>query len=317
MRNDGGESVSERVARAVLGEYGVDPDGVERGRGWTNLTWLGEELVVRVASRPGAADLLRETRLLRLLPPEVGCPPVVDAGVRDGHEWVLTRRVPGVNLEEVWPSLDAVARARALGQMWERARHIHRVDTAAAAPYARSRSPFFAGSPAAATASLDRLVGAGLLTAPQARTLGGVLDRFWAALPHAPEVLDHGDFCAPNTLWHEGNVVALLDFEFAVVAPVTVDLNEAVKMAFVPGGPAGLEPLQEVVRRIAASTLDLPGGPEVLVGHAVMLETWVLENELASEDPDENDRADATARLTAFAEQDGGLYAPLLADLRR
>jgi GNAT superfamily N-acetyltransferase len=39
------------------------------------------------------------------------------------------------------------------------------------------------------------------------------LDRFWQVLPSAPRVLNHGDFCLENTLWHDGQVVTLLDGE--------------------------------------------------------------------------------------------------------
>ncbi|GAA3694046.1 hypothetical protein GCM10022224_069480 [Nonomuraea antimicrobica] len=310
--DDTGTSDPRRVAEEVLREHGADPGGAERGRGWTNATWLTGEFVVRVATRPGAADLLREERLVRLLPAEVGHPPVIDAGVLRGHEWVLSRRVAGQSLEEVWPSLDHAARSRAIEQMWERVRHVHRVDVAAAAPFARPRSPFFPESPAAATAALDRLVSAGGLTPAQAKGLGRALDRFWAALPAAPEALNHGDFCTPNTLWHDGRVVALLDFEFAVVAPIAIDLNELIKIAFGPGDPGERTPLQPVVRRVAAAELDAAGGPDVLIGYSIMLEMWVLEHELSSDDPDETDRATATAMLTAFAEDDGGYYAPLL-----
>ncbi|GAA0464942.1 phosphotransferase family protein [Streptomyces olivaceiscleroticus] len=304
------------VAEAVLREHGADLGTVERGRGWTNTTWLTDELVVRVATRPGPADLLREERLLTLVPAEAGCPPVLDSGVRQGHEWVLTRRVAGENLEEVWPTLDPAARSRAVEQMWARARHVHRVDVAAAAPHARSHSPFFSRSPAEATARLDRLVAAGELIPAEATGLGRALDRFWAALPEAPLVLNHGDFCTPNTLWHDGRVVALLDFEFAVVAPLAVDLNELVKLAFGPSGREERAPLRDVVRRIAASALPGAGGPDVLIGHSLMLEMWVLENELTADEPDMADRAHATAMLAGFAEGDGGYFAPLLDGLR-
>ena len=300
----------QRVAEEVLGKHGADFGGAERGRGWTNATWLTDELVVRVAATPGSGDLLREEGLVRLLPEEVGCPAIVDSGVMLGHEWVLTERVPGESLDEVWPSLGSAARARAAEQMWERARHIHRVDLAAAAPHARDRSPFFPESAAEAEAGLERIVAAGALTATEAKGLGRVLDRFWGALPEAPRALNHGDFCTPNTLWHNGNVVALLDFEFAVVAPIAIDLNELVKMAFGPGGAD--EPLRDVVCRVAAAELDAAGGPDVLVGYSIMLEMWMLENALNDEEPDEDDRANATAMLTAFAEGDGGYFAPVL-----
>ena len=140
------------------------------------------------------------------------------------------------------------------------------------------------------------------------------LDRFWAALPKAPTALNHGDFCTPNTLWHDGQVVALLDFEFAVVAPIAIDLNEIITMAFGPGDPDERAPLQAVVRRIATSALDTAGGPDVLVGYSIMLEMWVLENEPAADEPDETDRANVNAAvmLTALAEGNGGYFAPLL-----
>jgi scyllo-inosamine 4-kinase len=107
---------------------------------------------------------------------------------------------------------------------------------------------------------------------------------------------------------------AALDFEFAVVAPIAIDLNEIIKMAFGPGDPDERAPLQAVVRRIATSALDTAGGPDVLVGYSIMLEMWVLENEPAADEPDETDRANANAAamLTALAEGNGGYFAPLL-----
>ncbi|MCM2390608.1 aminoglycoside phosphotransferase family protein [Streptomyces sp. CWNU-1] len=303
------------VAAEILRRYDVDLTRAQRGRGWTNATWLTDELAIRVAPKPQQSDLLREARLVRLLPPEVGCPTIVEAGVLHGHEWVLTRRLAGENLEEIWPSLDHTARAEAIEQMWERARHIHGVDVVAAAPHTRSRSPFFPGSVQEARATLDRLIVANELTTAQARGLSEALDRFWAALPGVPKALNHGDLCTPNTLWHSGRVIALLDFEFAVIAPIAIDLNEVVKTAFGPGDPAERAPLQDVVHRIAAASLDAAGGPDVLIGYSIMLEMWLLENELAAEAPNATERAASAAMLTAFATGDGGYFAPLLDDI--
>ncbi|OXM48892.1 phosphotransferase family protein [Amycolatopsis alba] len=306
-----------QVAEEILELHGAEFDGATRGRGWTNATWLADEFVVRVAREPGPSDLLREKRLATLLPAEVGYPAIIDAGVRHRHEWVLTRRTVGENLEDVWPSLDHAARARAVEQMWERALHVHRVETAAAVPHARARSPFFPQKAEEVTTSLVRLVKAGELTTSQAAGLGRVLDRFWAVLPDAPRALNHGDLCLPNTLWHDGEVVALLDFEFAVVAATAIDLNEIVKIAFAPGASDERLPLRDVVTRIAGSALTTAGGPDVLLGYSIMLETWLLETELAAgDDADEAGLTASAAMLRAFAEGDGGYFAPLLADLR-
>ncbi|RKT82228.1 scyllo-inosamine 4-kinase [Saccharopolyspora antimicrobica] len=303
---------TSRVAAEVFGEHGVDLGDARRGTGWTNHTWLADELVIRVAPEPGPGDLLRELKLVELLPAEVGYPAIVDAGVRDGHEWVLSRRVVGENLDEIWPTLDDAARSRAIEQMWERARHVHRVDVDAAAPHARSRSPFFPDDPAEVDASFERIVSAGMLTERQTNSLQQALERFWAALPMAPRALNHGDLCAPNTLWHGDSVAALLDFEFAVIAPTAIDLNEMVKIAFGPGDAAEREPLQGAVREIAGSALAAAGGPDVLIGYSIMLETWMLDQDLAAAEPDLDDRANSTAMLSAFAQGDGGYFAPIL-----
>ncbi|MDA2806743.1 hypothetical protein [Nocardiopsis suaedae] len=105
--------------------------------------------------------------------------------------------------------------------------------------------------------------------------------------------------------------------EFAVVAPTAVDLNEAVKTASGPDGHGDRAPLQGAVAHIAESALDAAGGPDVLVGYSAKLETWVPEKESAADGPDRTDRANAAAMLAAFAEGDGGHFAPLLTGIGR
>ena len=312
MTSTGRGAAADRVAAAVLDQLGEDPGAAVRGRGWTNATWLGADVVVRVARVAGAGDLHREARLVALLPEEVGHPPVLATGVHEGHEWVLTRRVDAVSLDEVWPSLDDASRARAVAQLWERAEHLHRTDPGLVAPHVRSRSPFFAQTPDEATESLGALTAAGALTRADAAGLTRVLDAFWVAVPEARAVLVHGDLCALNALWRDGEVVGLLDLEFAVLAPAAADLNELAKAAFSPSLSAGaLE--RRAVTRVARSSLAGAGGPEVLLGYATLLELWTLTRVVAEgPDADASDRAVATELLRGVARGDGGCYHPLL-----
>jgi hypothetical protein len=85
-------------------------------------------------------------------------------------------------------------------------------------------------------------------------------------------------------------------------------------MAFGPMASAKRSATQRAAGRIIASALDAAGGPDVLIGYAVMLEMWVLAHELEADDPDETDRDNAIAMLKAFAGGIGGYYAPLLID---
>ncbi|PRX98966.1 phosphotransferase family protein [Allonocardiopsis opalescens] len=309
--SDPPRSAAARVAAEVLAARGLGLADASPGRGWTNATWLTREFVVRVARRPGPADLVREASLAALLPAEVGYPEIVDLGVAHGHEWVITRRIPARNLEDAWPKLSARQRADALEQVWSRVEHVHRVDLATAAAHARPRSPFFPATAAEAAARLDRLRAAGLLSGAQAAALGEAMDRFWAALPAAPAVLNHGDLGMCNALWRDGRVVSVLDFEFAVVAPLAVDLNEILKFAFAPSEGDG--PVREAAMGIARTALPASGGTDVLLGYAIMLESWLTENELAADPADGPADPEPHRLLTSLADGGGGHLAPLLA----
>jgi scyllo-inosamine 4-kinase len=205
-----------QIAEEVLSGRGVDFASAVPAKGWTNATWLADEFVIRVAPTAGPADLLGEAGLAACLPVQVGYPDIIDAGVLNGHEWVLTRRILGQNLSDVWSTLHWNQRANAIEEVWAKAEYVHRVDVSIATPYVRPRSPFFPESATEAMARLHRLVSAGLLTARQAGGLGEALDRFWAALHKTPKVLNHGDLGKVNVLWNDGNVISLVDFEFTV-----------------------------------------------------------------------------------------------------
>lgn len=305
MTQDAFDPAAAQVAEAVLARHDLGFAAASRAGGWSNATWQAGDVVVRVARTPGPADLLREARLANLLPAAVGYPDIVDAGILQGHEWVMTRRIPGRTLEDVWPTLSPPQRVTAMEQVWTRAEHIHRMGVSDAAAHVRPRSPFFAQSPEEATAMFDRLAAASLLTKQQVATLRQAMDRFWTALPDAPNVLNHGDLGMCNVLWNDGEIVSLLDFEFAVLGPVHIDLNEILKFALIPGGDN--DALQDAATRIAAPVLTGPGGFDVLLGYSIMLEAWLTENELAS-GTGNGDLADLEPYrlLTALAAGDGG-----------
>ncbi len=92
--------------------------------------------------------------------------------------------------------------------------------------------------------------------------------RFWVAEAGAPRVLCHGDLTLDNAMWHAGQVTGLLDFEYALMAPVQLDLNHLVKAAYGPAdatqapSPAdrqGVGRLQETVAELARPLLAHPG----------------------------------------------------------
>ncbi|MBT2899221.1 phosphotransferase family protein [Streptomyces sp. McG3] len=307
------------VAAGVFRRHDVDFAIARRAAGWTNATWLGGGLAVRVAGSAAAQDLVREARLARLLPSAVGYPAVLDSGETDGFEWVVTREIAAISLDEAWPALDGEQRVAAIRRLWGRARAVHRVAPAAVEAVARPRNPFYAREPAEAEAGLRRLRASGVLTGAEHARLGAALERFWEALAGAPRVLNHGDLSPVNALWDGTDVVALLDFEFAVLAPVQLDVNELVKTAYAPVDgertrqeQADRARLRETVNELARPHLRTDADVALLIGYAIQLETWGLERELAKPGREAYTDWEPYRMLVSWAHTDGGCYASLL-----
>ncbi len=312
-----------KIAAAIFDQHGINFAAAKRAGGWTNLTWLAGGLALRLSVRPGQDKIRREAKLAALLPPAVGFPLILETGATEGYEWSLSQEIPGKNLGEVWNDLTWDERTNALRQLWEKVLAVHSVDVIAAVELVREKPWFNAADTQAAEASLSYLVRQQIMSSLQAGILRAALDRFWTALPAAACVLNHGDLTIENALWHAGKVVSLLDFEFAVIAPAELDLNELVKCAFAPGERheslpdpemAGLPKMQKVVAELAKPVIAHPGGKDLLMGYAVLLELWMLEDWLAHpEGEGPLEQWQPYRMLLSLADGQAGYLAPLLA----
>lgn len=283
------------IADEILAGYGYDFSAARRSGGWTNATWVvAGKVALRLATASGRDNLHREAQVARLLPAEVGYPEVIATGVTGGHEWMLAKAVEGVNLGEYWPKLSWPERVQAVRQLWARTRAVHTVTAEKARAIVRPQ-PFFNGSPTEGVDALAFAAARNIFSPTEAKILAEGMEWFWQVRGKAQEVLVHGDLTTENALWspERGEVASLLDFEYAVVAPVEMDLNELLKIGFVSlDGPdpqpdptgAGLRLLQDTVLELAAPVIDHPGGPDLLRGYAILLELWLLRTWL--EHPD-------------------------------
>jgi aminoglycoside phosphotransferase (APT) family kinase protein len=315
ITSEPGVTVLEGIAARIFAGFGVDFASARRAGGWSNITWLAGGLALRLATRAGNANIRRDARLAALLPVEVGYPVTVQTGVTDGFEWCLSREIPGCCLGEIWPRLSLPEQGEALRQLWAKAQAVHRVDPAAAAGLVRQRAWFNSNDPHEADASLACRVQEGLFTYRQAAVLRGILARFWQALPAAVCLLNHGDLTLDNAIWQQGRVVSLLDFEFALLAPIQLDLNTLLAPALGPGQQD--ESLRRAAVRLAVPELATPGSVDLLLGYAVLLELWRLQEWLAHpEGEGPLEQWDPYRRLLALAEGQGGYYAPVLMEVR-
>ena len=222
------------VAAKVLRDHGDDLGTARPTDGWVNPGWVSDRYVVRVSLVPDRSRLHREAAIGGSVPSAVGYPEIVDVGVVEGHEYLVTRRIEGTNLSQAWDILTRPQRANALEQLWEVAEVVHRTPLHHFPDVDLSSTPFYADSLTTAMPAMEVVHRAGLLTASEVESLLSQLERFFDARQAAPLALNHGDLYIGNALWDGMRIVSLLDFEFAVAAPIELDFNELAKHVFGP-----------------------------------------------------------------------------------
>jgi scyllo-inosamine 4-kinase len=147
------------------------------------------------------------------------------------------------------------------------------------------------------------------LTDVQRSRLHEIVGAYYRAAPVVEQVVNHGDLALMNALW-DGEVVALLDFEFAVLGPVEIDLCRLVCEALASDdGQSADQDAVAVASAIAARDGDPVHGRALLLGAAVLdqlrdLEIWLARARFEDWRPDR--------LLTGLLEVDGGYLAPAL-----
>jgi scyllo-inosamine 4-kinase len=300
------------LAAQVVAQFDGDLSRMRRALGISNATWVGGGLAVRIANTCVVDSMAAEVALVRALPPEVGHPRILGVGTIDGHDWIVTEEVRGRNLHEAWPTLTPDERRRAIHQLWARARVVHHA-TPSLRPLVRSHAGFIPATPDDATNAADRVSAALGLTDVQRSRLHDIIGDYYRAAPAVEQVVNHGDLALMNALW-DGEVVALLDFEFAVLGPVEIDLYRLVCEALVSeAGQRSDNGAGAAAFAIAARERDPAHGRALLLGAAVLdqlrdLEIWLGRDRI--EGQFEGWRPDRL--LTGLLETDGGYLEPAL-----
>ncbi len=311
-RNSTDVAVVRSLATRVVAEHGGDLSVMRRALGYSNSTWVGGGLAVRIANASVVNGMAAEVALVRALPPEVGHPKILGVGTIEGHDWILTEEVRGQNLHEAWPTLTPKERRRAIRQLWARVRVVHD-NTPSLRRLVASHAGFIPATPDDATAAADRVSAAlGLADARRSR-LHEIIGNYYRLAPLVEHVVNHGDLALMNALW-DGEVLALLDFEFAVLGPVEIDLCRLVYEAHVSSDGQRTDPdAGAVAFAIAARERDPVHGRALLLGAAVLdqlrdLELWLARDR--TEDRFEDWRPDRL--LTGLVAADGGYLQPAL-----
>lgn len=219
--------LAEVRARTALRDAGLPHDvDLERVPGTTNEVWLTTDHVVKVSiSLEGR--LSRESRLMSHVPQVAVAGPVVAVGSVSGQDWMITERSPGSVLSDQWSQLTTAERRRAVHQLGEVLRALHR----APAPEVESvppgtPHPVMGSDPTAPLLEIvERLrsvphVAGGLLTDVEAT----IRESAHLLVPWDEATLIHGDAHFENVMW-DGEITGLIDFEWARAAPPDLELD--------------------------------------------------------------------------------------------
>lgn len=301
----------QSIATQVAARFGGDLTRMRRANGYSNATWVGEGIAVRVTHTP--ADMGGEAALVRALPPEVGHPEILAEGTADGHGWMVTREVRGENLHDVWPTLNTAERSRAVRQLWDRVRPVHEA-TSTLTMHVAAHGGFVPASLDDVTATVERAGSAGALTDARRSRLNDIIERYSLAAAETRRVVNHGDLALMNALW-KGEVVSLLDFEYAVLGPVEIDLCRLIVEASVTDDGECLESAAaDAAVEIVAAQMDPNHGRALLHGAAALDQLRDLKIWLDGEIDDRPLQDWRPCRLLrGLLDADGGYLAPLLA----
>ena len=105
-------TIYENIAAKIFQQYGLRYETAERAGGWTNAVWLNGDFALRLSKEQSSDKIRREIERSKTFPLSVGYPKNIAVGVTDGHEWSLSKRIPGIVLSSVWDSFSWAEKPR-------------------------------------------------------------------------------------------------------------------------------------------------------------------------------------------------------------
>ncbi len=253
--------------RALAARHGFPDEPAERFRsGWNPVFEVGGQFVVKLVPRLWAHVVQREAECLRFLAGQTSLPVarVAAEGTLEDWHYLVSSRLPGEQLDRVWPRLAPPDQARLAGDFGGLLRELHRIPVGRLRPGGIAWAQFFDHAVAAWTArpGLDRL--------PQLLRDDGPRFLASAAAQRAapPLVLLHGDLAPENALVEQDaagwRFSGILDFGNAMAGDPLLDL--AAPTVLLAPGQAG------IVDRILAGY----GGPDAPRAAALRLRLMAL-----------------------------------------
>jgi len=313
-----------KIATDIFQQYGLDFEMAKRAGGWTNAVWVNGNFVLRLSKELGSDKIRREVAHSKILPSSVGYPKNIATGVTDGYEWSLSERVQGEALSHIWNSLSWAEKVKAVKEIIDITTAVHCAPVEKIAHLTLKTAWYNQFDKEKSLADFNNYVAKGLFTPEQGKNLRDILERFYQWKTCTGAVLCHGDITTDNLLWHDGNVVSLLDFEHAVIAPPLLDIHSVVNLALVPYDEDTsmdnilFEEENLDIQRYVAEVLSLfkpflstQSDKELFLGYHILFRQKFLEFWLADPSGDIKE-CDAYQKLLSLSDGNGGYLSLLL-----
>lgn len=217
-------------ARQVLLQAGLPvDDDVTSASSTRNEVLISGDYVVRVNREPNQR-LKREAEWCRSLPLADWAPKIIASGADSGVDYVIVARKPGQPLSRCWPMMNQEMRRRAVSEIADVLRTIHRTPTPLTVPPLLTSTHLL--DPACLNPAMPMILAIERLADEEfvdrglmAEALEMVLDIGEVLSDYPVGFMIHGDLTFENILWHRDRISAVLDFEWARGAPPGIDLD--------------------------------------------------------------------------------------------
>ncbi len=221
----------ENIVKKICQQEGINHQPIEvLHGGQVNAVFrIDNEYIVRIGARENAFHRLKhETELLQSLINEIPVPRIYAFGQQDGFVYQIQQAIPGQNLFSLWNQLQPQTQENLVAELVKYLKILHKRRL----PYfgdAHDDTPQYTSWSDFLTDKFQHTLSE--INALKIRMVPGFVElatNYFAAHQHLLEdampVQIHGDLTLANVLVNNGEIAALLDFEYALQAPKDYEL---------------------------------------------------------------------------------------------
>lgn len=273
-------------AHHVLEAAGMNPAlEMRRIESMANEVWMLAEQILRIGISH-KLNIEAEAELLSQLPKEVRSPKLIKYGSDGQMAWMLLEKIEGEKLINVWPHLSNPEQIQVIGELAEILKSLH--GTTVEMKDNPNKASLRSIKLIDLKMFIDHLKQNPVLDSGLIREAQNFVENSEkitsTVVPHG---LIHGDLHFENVLWNKDRISALLDFEYATMGPIDLELDMILRFCahpylFVPDGmedtakPEAYKEIPKLLREKYPEMFKLPQGFNRAIFYSIAFELYAL-----------------------------------------